>query len=208
MRRAAALTAYTVLAAVDVVLAGRRYRRPRWCTKPLLMPLLLARAATQQPAQDPRVLAGLALSGVGDIVLLGESEAAFGVGLGAFLAAHCCYIAAFMRRRRGGVRRWRPVAVVYALAWLTLSMVLLPRTGRFRVPVLVYGAVLAAMAVAALDTGDAMTAAGGAAFLVSDSVLALDAFDVVRVPGGDAVVMLTYPVAQALISTGTARRPH
>jgi len=204
VRRLPVLPVYGVVAAADVVLAGRRSRRARWCTKPLLMPLLIA-AAMPGGEREPTVLAGLALSGVGDVALLGEGEAAFGAGLAAFLAAHCCYIAAFRRRRRAGVRGRSPAAGLYLLAWLTLSAVLLPRTGRFRVPVLGYGAALACMAVAALDTGDPRLAAGGAAFLVSDSLLALDAFDVVRPPGADAMVMLTYTVAQALIATGTAR---
>jgi len=83
--------------------------------------------------------------------------------------------------------------------------VLVPRTGRLRAPVLIYGTALVGMALAALETGDPLLAAGGAAFLVSDSILALGAFDVASAPGGDAIVMLTYATAQALIVQGVLR---
>ena len=208
MRRLPVLPAYGAVAAAEVVLAGVHRRRARRVTKPLLMPLLavhLAQAGKGQRAADRGVLAGLVLSGVGDVALLGEGEAAFGAGLASFLAAHCCYIAAFARRRRGGVRRSPPLAACFVLAWAVLSLVLAPRTGRLRAPVLVYGTALVAMALAALETGDPLTAAGGGAFLVSDSLLALGAFDVASVPQGDALVMLTYVAAQALITEGTVR---
>ena len=70
------------------------------------------------------------------------------------------------------------------------------------VPVLVYGACLGTMAV--LSTGvNRVTAVGGALFLVSDGLIALDAF----VPGfGLPVqgfwVMATYVAAQALLVAG------
>ncbi len=208
MRRVRALPAYAAVAAADVVLAGRHHRRARWFTKPLLMPLLVAhvvegRAEGRRSGAD--VLAGLGLSCLGDIALLGEGEAAFGAGLAAFLGAHCCYIAALLRRRDRGARRSPLVAGPYLLAWGVLSAVLVPRTGRLRAPVLVYGTALVAMALAALGTGDPLLAAGGATFLVSDSILALGAFDVASVPGGDALVMLTYTTAQALITEGALR---
>jgi uncharacterized membrane protein YhhN len=94
------------------------------------------------------------------------------------------------------------VAVAYLLAWCGLNAALWPRTGKFRLPVVAYGSALASMALAALDTGTPAIGAGGAAFLLSDSILALEHFDVVRVPAADALVMLTYATAQALIVEG------
>jgi len=168
------------------------------------MPLLAAHVAAAGGADDvkPLVMTGLGLSCAGDVALLAEGDGPFAVGLLAFLAAHCCYLAAFAKRRRAGGRRGRWVAGLYGLAWLGLNVVLFPRTGKLRVPVVVYGTALAAMAVAALDTGVPMVAAGGAAFLVSDSILAMDVFGAARIPGADALVMLTYTAAQALIAAG------
>ena len=55
------------------------------------------------------------------------------------------------------------------------------------------------MALAALDTGCPATAVGGAAFLLSDSILALDNFGVATLRAADAMVMASYTAAQALI---------
>lgn len=207
MRRLPVLPAFCAASAVDVALAAWGARRIRRFTKPLLMPLLAAHVAGADASEDakPLVLAGLGLSGLGDIALLAEGDGPFAVGLAAFLGAHCCYLVALARRRRGGARRRWWMVVVYVLAWCALNLVLFPRTGRLRGPVLVYGTALAAMAVAALDTGEPVVAVGGAAFLASDAILALDAFGAARVPKADGAVMLSYTVAQAFIATGLVR---
>jgi len=205
MARSPFLRAYAAVAAADVVLAaGGGRRSARRLTKPALMPLLMAHVATSEDGDGtkPLVLAGLGLSCAGDVALLGEGEGPFAAGLGSFLAAHLCYLAAFAKRRKGSGRRVRWPAFLYGLAWVGLNAVLLPKTGRMRVPVLVYGSALAAMAVAALDTGDAKVAAGGAVFMVSDSILALDTFGAAAIPAADGLVMLTYTAAQALIAAG------
>jgi uncharacterized membrane protein YhhN len=200
------LPAYVAMAASDVVLAATGRKKLRRVTKPLLMPLLIAHVASADSDADkdtrPLVLAGLGMSGLGDVALLARGEGAFAAGLGSFLAAHCCYLAAFAKRRRGGVRKAPWVAAGYGLAWCGLNAVLWPRTGRLRAPVVVYGTALAAMAVAALDTDNRAVAAGGAAFLVSDSILAMRTFEAATVPGADGLVMLTYTAAQGLIATG------
>jgi uncharacterized membrane protein YhhN len=198
------LAAYFAVAATDVVLAGTGRRGARRLTKPALMPLLAAHVASGKEGEDvkPLVLAGLGLSGAGDVALLGKGEGSFALGLSSFLAAHGCYLAAFAKRRRGGIGKAPWVAAAYGAAWVGLNAVLFPRTGKLRLPVVVYGTALAAMALAALDTDDPKVAAGGAAFMVSDSILALRTFGGATVPGADALVMLTYTAAQALIATG------
>lgn len=205
MSTAPFLRLYAGVAAADVVLAaGGKRKTARRLTKPALMPLLMAHVATSDGGDGtkPLVLAGLALSCAGDVALLGEGEGPFAAGLASFLAAHVCYLAAFAKRRPRHSRRVRWPAFLYGLAWVGLNAVLLPQTGKMRVPVLVYGSALAAMAVAALETGDAKVAAGGAAFMVSDSILALDTFGAADIPGAGGLVMLTYTAAQALIATG------
>lgn len=193
------LAPYVVTAAVDTLLAGTKNRRLRRLTKPALMPLLATHTARRS---DPLVLGGLGLSWAGDVALLGTGERAFAAGLGSFLAAHFCYLGALTKRRDGGVRKKPWAAVAYAGAWAGLNAVLWPRTGKLRLPVVIYGTALAAMALAALDTDDPAVAAGGAAFLVSDSILALRTFAGLEGPAADALVMLTYTAAQALIAEG------
>ena len=74
------------------------------------------------------------------------------------------------------------------------------RTGKDRIPVLVYSAALLAMSLAALDSGSPRTAAGGALFLASDSLLALEKFGGLHLPAHEGLVMATYTTAQALLA--------
>lgn len=198
------LPLYACLSLADAVLAERGSRRLRRFTKPLLMPLLVAEVVAREgQGADKRVVAGLGLSWAGDVALMKPGDAAFGAGLASFLAAHACYLGAFRSRRAEPVGG-RALKVVYLVTWLVLNALLLPRAGKLRIPVFVYGTALAAMAAAAADTGSPALAAGGAAFLVSDSVLALNRFDAADIPAAGAVVMLTYTAAQALIATQSA----
>ena len=107
-----------------------------------------------------------------------------------------------MRQRPGGGRlRSRPaLALPYLAAFGSLNAYLWQRTGKDRFPVLGYSTALLAMALTALDTGSPRTAAGGALFLLSDSLLALQKFAGIQVPAHEALVMATYTSAQALLA--------
>jgi uncharacterized membrane protein YhhN len=143
----------------------------------------------------------LALGGVGDVALLGSSEAAFTAGLVSFLAGHVAWIIALRQRPGGGRLRDRPaLAAPYVGAFAALNAYLWKHTGKDRIPVIVYSAALLAMSLAALDSGSPKTAAGGALFLVSDALLALEKFGDVHLPGNESMVMATYIGAQALLA--------
>ena len=185
---------YVVLAATDTVLAAAGLEVPRRLTKPLLMPVLAM--GRDRPTQR-----ALAMSWLGDVALLGRGSAAFSVGLGSFLAGHVGWLAAFGQRpTRRLVRRHPALALPYVAAFGGLNVHLWSRTGRDRLPVVLYSAVLATMAVAALDTGRTTTAVGGALFVISDSLLALHRFADVELPGHEGLVMATYTAAQALLA--------
>lgn len=193
MRRAST-AAFVAVAALDVVLAATGRRRPRRFTKPLLMPLLLA-------GRDPATRRALAMSWGGDVALLGSGDAAFTAGLGSFLAGHLVWIGALRGRGDGGRLRHRlPAAATEVAAYGVLTRYLWSRTGQHRIPVLVYGTVLLAMSLTALDSRSRRVAAGGALFLVSDAVLALERFGDVDLPHAEPVVMATYTAAQALLA--------
>jgi len=199
-RRATAV--FVVLAAADTVLAAGGRDRARRVTKPLLMPVLMA-------GRDRRTQWALALGGAGDVALLGSGDAAFTAGLATFLAGHLAWIAALRQHPGWGGRRVaaRPVlAVPYLAAFGAVNAFLWPRSGRYRVPILAYSAVLLAMSLTALDRGSRSAAAGGALFLVSDSLLALEKFGGVRLPAHEGLVMATYSSAQALLATGCTPR--
>lgn len=184
---------YAALAATDAALAAANRDAARRFTKPFLMPVLMF-------GRERSVKRALALGGAGDVALLGASEAAFTAGLASFLAGHLAWVAALHPRSSGLVRR-RPVLVLpYAAAWIGLNVYLWPRTGQQRIPVLLYSAALLSTALVALDTGDPVTSAGGLLFMASDSLLALEHFADLRVPGQEGVVMTTYAAAQACLA--------
>ena len=89
----------------------------------------------------------------------------------------------------------RATAVFAALA---AADVLLAATGHDRPRRLTKP--LLAMSLVALDSGSPRTAAGGALFLVSDALLALEKFGGLHMPAREGVVMATYASAQALLA--------
>ncbi|MEO6204783.1 MAG: lysoplasmalogenase, partial [Mycobacteriales bacterium] len=142
----------------------------------------------------------LALGGAGDVALLGSGAASFTLGLGAFLAGHAAWVAA-LRPHSNGILRSKPaLAVPYVAAWAGLNAYLWSRTGKDRLPVAVYSTALLATGLAAADTGRADVAAGGALFLLSDALLALERFADVHLPLHEGIVMTTYTSAQALLA--------
>lgn len=185
---------FVALAAADTLLAATGRDRQRRFTKPLLMPALMA-------GRDRATQRALALGGVGDVALLGRSDAAFMTGLASFLASHVAWIIALRQRPgRGRLRASPALAAPYLAAFGALNAYLWKRTGRDRIPVVVYSIVLLAMCLAALDSMSPKTAAGGALFLVSDSLLALEKFAGLHLPAHEGLVMATYTSAQALLA--------
>ncbi len=189
-----ATVVFAALAAADTLLAATGHDRQRRLTKPLLMPLLMA--GRDRPTQR-----ALALGGAGDVALLGSSETAFIAGLVSFLAGHVAWIIALRQRPGGGRLRARPsLAVPQVAAFGALNAYLWKRTGKDRIPVVVYSAALLAMSLVALDSGSPRTAAGGALFLASDALLALEKFGGLHMPAHEGLVMATYASAQALLA--------
>ncbi len=185
---------FAALAAADTLLAATGHDRQRRLTKPLLMPLLMA--GRDRPTQR-----ALALGGAGDVALLGSSETAFMAGLVSFLAGHVAWIIALRQRPGGGRLRARPaLAVPHVAASGAVNAYLWKRTGKDRIPVIVYSAALLAMSLVALDSGTPRTAAGGALFLASDALLALEKFGGLHLPAHEGLVMATYASAQALLA--------
>jgi len=154
------------------------------------------------------VVAALVLGLLGDVGLMlsdGSSDVPFLAGLGAFLLGHVCYLVAFSIAGLRGVDLLAGFLIALGVAALALPAVLrgaARAAGRpFAAMVAGYAAVLAAMTTLAVGTGLLATAAGGALFLVSDTLIARQRF-VARIPYGDLAVIVTYHLAQALILIG------
>jgi uncharacterized membrane protein YhhN len=196
---------YAALAAANSASAAKRFRPGEVATKPLLMPALAGftlAAAGDRRGEVRLPAAGLALSGLGDTALLG-AESWFMPGMGAFAAAHACYITALARD--GAAQGVRPkVAAGYAAAWAVLIAVLWRRLGSLRGPVAVYSLLLVAMAVLASGR-NREAAAGGALFVASDALIACGLAGIKAFPGQESAVMPLYTAAQFLLATGFLR---
>jgi uncharacterized membrane protein YhhN len=209
----AALFVLAALAAAGNWFAvAQRYFRLEYLLKPLTMALLLlATLSADVPVAKGWVLAALAFSLLGDIALMrsterpGAIDGAFLAGLGAFLAAHICYLAAFARHGLHGVQLVAGVLIVGGAAALTLPRILLHvrRSAGQEMMAIVgaYAGTVGTMAVLAVGTALPLTAIGGLLFLASDTTLAWDRF-VRRVRHGELAVIVTYHLAQLLIVLG------
>ena len=202
---------YAAVGVASSASAASRSRTGVWATKPLLMPVLaaftLAAAGDSDAAGDGKKAvrlpaAGMALSGLGDIALAGP-DAWFVPGMGAFAAAHACYITALARG--GAARGVRPrVAAGYVALWAVLIAVLWRGLGSLRVPVAAYSLLLVAMAIMASGRNRAATA-GGALFVVSDALIACGLAGISLLPRQESAVMPTYVAAQFLLAAGYLR---
>ena len=102
------ILAMWVTSTLAIVGAEKRIRWLEVVFKPLTTLLLFAVIGRPQTSFAGFVTAGVALSVVGDVALLWDSNRAFIVGLAAFLLGHVAYVIAFL-----GVAVWSPhVAVV------------------------------------------------------------------------------------------------
>ncbi len=179
--------------------------------KPLTTLLIIAHAwrrGGDEPAVRRFVLAGLWFSLVGDVALLWPQRG-FVPGLVAFLIAHGLYIVAFTREHRFAAQ---PAALAaYALvAGAILSVLWSDIPPGLRIPVAAYVFALTAMAAQAAvvalgahgdDVGRARgLMVGGALFLVSDTVLAINRF-ALPLPAAGLWILATYWAAQWLIAS-------
>jgi uncharacterized membrane protein YhhN len=180
-------------------------------TQALLMPLLAGVLWWGTSAPRSRLvsftLAALGFSWLGDTApKLAAGDPAFLLMVGFFLLAQIAYIVAFLPYRRRSVlhvnRAW---LAAYAAVVAALVAACVSGAADMLVPVLVYGACLGTMAV--LSTGvNPFTAVGGAIFLLSDGLIALDAFvPGFGLPAQGFWVMLTYVAAQVLLVAGVLR---
>ncbi|MEV7276277.1 lysoplasmalogenase [Streptomyces sp. NPDC093111] len=166
--------------------------------KPLLMPLLAGYAVSRRA---PRALvAGLLFGWGGDVFLLSDADWAFLVGMGSFAVGHVCYLVLFGRRRTGAAP-----GVAYGIALLGTVAALWPGLpDDLRIPVAGYSLLLTAMAYRSGALGP-LAGAGGALFLLSDSLIATGVAGWPQLPAPDFWVMLTYIAAQWLLTEGTLR---
>ncbi|HEX7538636.1 MAG TPA: lysoplasmalogenase [Dermatophilaceae bacterium] len=208
---ATAAVAFALVAVLDWSAVYRQSARLERVAKPLVMVALGWLALTMGAADDQvgrLVLVAVALSLVGDVFLLSKATVAFPGGLVAFLLAHLAYVLAFLVL---GFEPW------WALIGLVVVVVLSLTSGRRIVRaagheggaalgagVAAYLLVISAMVVTASGTARPLVLLGALAFLLSDTVLALDRFAGQRAHAR-MVVIVTYHVGQVLMVIGALR---
>lgn len=174
-------------------------------TKLWLMPLLavpVLMSAHLRPATTiALILSAIAFS------WLGDGASSFFPGgpelplmLLFFGLAHIAYIVLFARVL--AVRRMPWWALVYAVWWILMLIVLGPSTGALIFAVAAYGLVLGG--TAAFSTRcHPLVVSGGVFFLISDTILAFRLFVPDAMPPWTSpLVMLTYTLGQGLIVAG------
>jgi uncharacterized membrane protein YhhN len=185
--------------------------------KPSLMLILLVYFWAEAGDFNSRkylIMLALVFSWLGDIFLLFEKQnpRLFIFGLGSFLVAHFFYIAYFLNvRKQNAVKS--PLRLLPTLAVLiyvvSLFVLLAPRLGDLQIPVAVYTLTLSLMLLASIHAFDfkqdkfaKLCVAGTTLFVASDSLLAINRFYQKFALAG-VLIMLTYALAQFLITVGT-----
>ncbi|MCX5379105.1 lysoplasmalogenase [Streptomyces sp. NBC_00091] len=203
------LAAFGAAAAADLgsLLAG--WHLGHVLAKPLLMPLLVAYvccAGYGGTRRVPRLLIAALLFGWGgDLALLFDAEPAFLAGMGSFAAGHVCYLVLFGRRGTSPA-----LGGAYALALVgTVTLLWTDLPAGLRIPVAGYSLLLTAMAYRSSALGR-VAGAGGALFLLSDTLIATGVAEWPQLPRPDFWIMATYLAAQYLLAVGaiTAARAY
>ncbi len=212
------LTAYLLILTVECFANGFGVFWLQCFSKPSLVLVLLIYFVHESKdlGSVGRWIAGaLVFSWLGDILLLIEKrhEFLFIYGLLAFLVAHICYVAYFLKVGKLNRSNYsvRPIPLLTTLAYsLIFYFYLFPALSEMKIPVLIYTTVISGMLIAGFHAFDNKGAfariclAGIVLFVLSDSILALNRF-VFAVPLGSVFVMITYALGQLLITEGSLR---
>jgi alkenylglycerophosphocholine/alkenylglycerophosphoethanolamine hydrolase len=176
-----AVIAIVAVGALAILSAERKIRWLHAITKPLATALLFLVVGRPHGRMAGWIDAGIALSIVGDIALLDQGEAAFIVGLAAFLLAHIAYVVGFLT-----AASFAPWLILVAVATGGMTTAVLaaiwPGTRGLHAPVVAYGLAITSMVTAAFGTlagalpGAAFAALGSMLFYASDASLALNRF--------------------------------
>lgn len=184
--------------------------------KPMLMPLLTVCYILMAKNVNPLVIAALLCGFAGDTCLL-EEGIWFVAGLLAFLAGHICYIISFMRAAdmmsgisvTGGLLTIG--VIVYLCFFITVCVIAVNKMPKAAVsPVIIYAAGLMGMSFMAYAcmkmVGEIFVPAfaGSLFFIISDSMIGFDTFIKKHGAVYRFTIMLTYIIAQTLITTSWA----
>lgn len=206
---------FWILAMLDITGIAANQQMLHFIAKPLLIPallLLLFFTKSTVPGKN-LLLIGLFFSWLGDVFLLFEYKNAlfFIFGLASFLTTHIFYIIYFLKIKSANTSllKKQPVLIALILGYgITLVWQLYPHLGDLKLPVMVYAAVICIMLLCSLHIffkvnkkAACYYLSGAAAFVLSDSLLAINKF-YQPVAFAGIFIMLTYCAAQFFIVSG------
>jgi uncharacterized membrane protein YhhN len=175
------------------------------------MAFLLTVAAVAHPIVRERrwLMPALLLSATGDWLLaIPWWTLSFIVGLGAFLLAHLCFLAALLPLATQQAPSRPRIAAVILMCLATISLLVwfwphLDRDKLLTIPVTAYIVVLTAMVCAALlaRLPTIWTALGAVCFAASDAMIAIDRF-ILNNQALDVPIWWSYAAAEILITAG------
>ena len=210
-----ATIAFWILAILYLVGIAFNIQLLHFIVKPLLIPalLLLLLKTNSSPPGKKLLVIGLLFSWLGDVLLMFENkhQLLFIFGLVSFLTTHIFYIVYFLKIQSANpsLLKKSPVYFTLVLAYgITLVWQLFPHLGFLKLPVMIYAAVICTMLLCSLHVylklnkkAAVYYVAGAAAFVISDSLLAINKFYQPFAYAG-IFIMLTYCAAQYLIVRG------
>ncbi len=206
---------FWILAMLDITGIAANQQMLHFIAKPLLIPallLLLFFTKSTVPGKN-LLLIGLFFSWLGDVFLLFEYKNAlfFIFGLASFLTTHIFYIIYFLKIKSANTSllKKQPVLIALVLGYgITLVWQLYPHLADLKLPVMVYAAVICTMLLCSLHIffkvnkkAACYYLSGAAAFVLSDSLLAINKF-YQPVAFAGIFIMLTYCAAQFFIVWG------
>lgn len=212
------LVAFILVCVAELLAIAADIEYLHLASKPLIMITLACYYwfSTERSNPSTIVLLALAFSFLGDTILLFEQldPLYFVMGLASFLLAHLFYIFAYRQHRNKevttalqGVQRTR-FAFPIILAVSGLIVILYPRLGAFRIPVIVYSFVIVIMVLSALfrygrtsSQSFRLVFGGALLFMISDALLAINKF-LQPLPYAAFLIMITYVIAQLMIIKG------
>lgn len=202
-----AVAEMAALIVADCTHEAAAYSIARW-VKPLLMPSLAIAVLLDDriPKKTAKlVLCALAFHTIGDILLLFNGENYFITGIGAFFIGHIFYIVSLWRQL-SRVKTSGKLGIIALTATAAIALMIPYRiSGFLQVCAYIYGAALLSIvsfSLAGLARGRrnaVLSLAGGVLFVISDSLIAVSAFNSLHLPFHNSLIMLTYIAAQFLL---------
>lgn len=197
------LPAFAAMSVIHLVLNAASVSPSDSITKCLIMPLLAIWVFT---VDGPRILVvALLASTVGDFFMEFDDLVTF--GMAAFAVAHVCFIRFFVSRGALGQLRKKPwIVVIYVAAAIALVSYVWSGLENSMLPLVpLYAALLAGTAATSLAT-DLRAGIGGALFLISDGIIALDLANKWTPQPVQFWIMAFYILALLFLSTGIVNR--